>query len=119
MGCNLNSAACMLKLNKPSGAKAACTEVLAVEGENIKALFRRASACVALQGFAEACVDLRKLLEVDPTNTEAQKLLAQAVQNGKAQSKQTSAMFSKMTKALDGNITEEQDKLREEERHQK
>merc|ERR1712113_704355 len=52
-------------------------------------------------------------------NSEAQKLLAQAVQSGKAQSKQASAMFSKMTKALDGNITQEQEKLREEERHQK
>merc|ERR1739841_494409 len=89
------------------------------EAENVKALFRRASASMALQGFAEACVDLRKLLEVDPSNTEAQKLLAQAIQSGKAQTKQTSAMFSKMTKALDGNIAEEQEKRREEERHHK
>merc|ERR1712176_1534246 len=57
--CHLNMAACMLKLADANGADDACTKVLLDEPENIKALFRRASARIALESFSEACSDLR------------------------------------------------------------
>merc|ERR1712060_143944 len=39
--CELNKAACMLKVGDNYGAKNACTAVLRVDPENVKALFRR------------------------------------------------------------------------------
>jgi len=114
--CHLNNAACLLKLNDNHGAKSACTAVLVDEPGNIKALFRRATARLELQEFDEACVDLRQLLEIDPENREAKKLFIQAVRRAKEAKTQASAMFTKMTKGLDGNIADEQERRRLEER---
>lgn len=117
--CQLNQAACMLKLNDPSGAKAVCKLVLKDDPSNIKALFRRASAYLALCEYAEAASDLRHLLELDPENKEAQRLLPQAVRNAKEDKQKSALMGTKMTKALDGDFSEEQAKRMKEERETK
>ena len=45
---------------------------------NIKAWFRRAQANVSLTDFTDAIVDLRAVLDVDPMNIPAKRLLCQA-----------------------------------------
>eukprot|EP00928_Gymnodinium_smaydae_P088326 TRINITY_DN72432_c0_g1_i1.p1 TRINITY_DN72432_c0_g1~~TRINITY_DN72432_c0_g1_i1.p1 ORF type:complete len:608 (-),score=137.70 TRINITY_DN72432_c0_g1_i1:280-2052(-) len=117
--CQLNSAMCMLKLGDNRGASTACTYVLAEEPDNVKALFRRASARLALDEFPEAVSDLRHLLEVDSENKDAQRLLSQAVRDAKVANKSASATFGKMCQALDGKDAEDQARKMEEARHTK
>lgn len=105
--CDLNRAACMLKLGDYFGAKAVCTSVLAADPANVKALFRRASAYLELHEFSEAITDLRRLLELEPGNKDAQRLLPQAVRGAKQEDKKASSMFAKMNKAFSGLADEE------------
>mmetsp|Transcript_26680 Transcript_26680/g.75374 ORF Transcript_26680/g.75374 Transcript_26680/m.75374 type:complete len:590 (+) Transcript_26680:95-1864(+) len=111
--CELNKAACMLKLGDHSGAKSACTAVLRADPRNVKALFRRASAYYALHEYSEAVADLKYLVEVDPENKEAQRLLPQAVRGARQEEKKASSMFTRMNKAFSGLADEEERTHRE------
>merc|ERR1712217_151838 len=51
--CELNKAACYLKLQDYSEAKNACNAVLKDEKQNVKALYRQAQAEHGLKNFAE------------------------------------------------------------------
>eukprot|EP00408_Alexandrium_pacificum_P068092 CAMPEP_0171180238 /NCGR_PEP_ID=MMETSP0790-20130122/13656_1 /TAXON_ID=2925 /ORGANISM="Alexandrium catenella, Strain OF101" /LENGTH=448 /DNA_ID=CAMNT_0011645169 /DNA_START=27 /DNA_END=1370 /DNA_ORIENTATION=- len=75
--CELNRAACLLKLDDNAGARAACDRVLADDPDQVKALYRRGSACFALSDYGSAQKDLAKALRLDPKNAEARSLLLQ------------------------------------------
>jgi cytochrome c-type biogenesis protein CcmH/NrfG len=51
------------------------TEALLQDPQSVKALFRRATALEKLQLFGRAQEDLRRLLEIEPTNKEASAML--------------------------------------------
>jgi len=111
--CELNKAACMLKLADLFGAKVACNVVLSEEPGNEKALFRRASAHFGLHEFADSAHDLQRLLELNPANTEAKRLLPQAIRGAKQQDKKLSCMFARMNKAFNGFAEEEERRVAE------
>ncbi|WP_348243394.1 hypothetical protein, partial [Salmonella enterica] len=46
VACNLNDAACKLKLKDYKQAEKLCTKVLDLDGRNVKALYRRAQAYI-------------------------------------------------------------------------
>ena len=76
-----NGAQAALKLSEWDAAVELASAVLKGEGErcNSKALFRRASACAARAGDGDAASarkDLTRLLEIEPGNGGARKLLA-------------------------------------------
>lgn len=112
--CELNRAACLLKLGDNTGARDSCTEVLKVNPGNVKALYRRACAHLELKDNAEAAKDLRRLLEQDPENKEAQRLLHQAVKAKKHDDKNTGAMLTGMNKAFDGFANAEENRVKEQ-----
>ncbi|KAK8332615.1 hypothetical protein V6Z11_A10G152300 [Gossypium hirsutum] len=68
--CNLNNAACKLKLKDYKKAKKLCTEVLELDDKNVKALYRRAQAYMELVDFDLAEADIKKALEIDPDNRD-------------------------------------------------
>ncbi|XP_040935267.1 peptidyl-prolyl cis-trans isomerase FKBP62 isoform X1 [Gossypium hirsutum] len=68
--CNLNNAACKLKLKDYKKAKKLCTEVLELDDRNVKALYRRAQAYMELVDFDLAEADIKKALEIDPDNRD-------------------------------------------------
>ncbi|CAN6456364.1 unnamed protein product [Victoria cruziana] len=68
--CSLNNAACKLKLKKYREAVKLCTNVLKLESQNVKALFRRAQAYIETTDFDLAELDLKKAMEIDPENRE-------------------------------------------------
>ena len=72
---HLNSALCHLKLNEFQKAINACNNVIGKEPNNIKALFRRASANKMLESYHAAAKDLKNLLELNPKNGAAIQLL--------------------------------------------
>lgn len=60
-----NSAACLLKLQKPSLAKEKCDLALEIDPNMVKAIFRRGQANSAMKEFDEAIKDFTRCMEVD------------------------------------------------------
>jgi FK506-binding protein 4/5 len=100
--CNLNNAACKLKLKDFKQAEKLCTKVLELDSQNVKALFRRAQAYTQLADLELAEVDIKKALEIDPDNRDVKltyKTLKEKIKEiNKKDAKFYSNMFSKMTK---------------------
>lgn len=68
ISCNLNNAACKLKLKDYKQTVKLCTKVLDADSKNVKALYRRAQAYIQLVDLDLAEMDIRKALEIDPKN---------------------------------------------------
>eukprot|EP00434_Breviolum_minutum_P014173 symbB.v1.2.012494.t1/scaffold862.1/size157115/3 len=105
--CDLNKAACHLKLKQHQDARRCCNN----------ALFRRAQAAFGLYEYAECVRDIKRILELDPNNREAKVLYKQAQIGQKEEDKkvqctvictcpkmsqvlQVKGMFTKMCKGL-------------------
>ncbi|XP_077459617.1 mitochondrial import receptor subunit TOM34 [Stigmatopora argus] len=70
-----NRALCYLALGRYRDAVGDCDAALALDGVNIKALYRRAQAYKELQNTTACIRDLKELLEVEPGNSAAVKML--------------------------------------------
>ncbi|KAI9077717.1 hypothetical protein K1719_040323 [Acacia pycnantha] len=102
VACNLNNAACKLKLKNYIEAERLCTKVLDLESTNVKALYRRAQAYIELTDLDLAEIDIKKALEIDPDNRDVKleyKTLKQKVKEyNRKEAKFYGNMFAKMTK---------------------
>jgi len=98
--CHLNAAACWLKLEVWPEADQSCKQVLREDPGNVKALFRRGQALNNLGEYREAGQIIRRVLEIDPDNKEAQRMLARLRQAAKAEAQQQKGMFSRMAKGI-------------------
>ncbi|OVA08660.1 Peptidyl-prolyl cis-trans isomerase [Macleaya cordata] len=100
--CNLNNAACKLKLKDYKEAVKLCTKVLEIESTNVKALYRRAQAYIQLVDFDLAELDIKKALEIDPNNRDVKleyKVLKEKVKEyNKKDAKFYGNIFAKMSK---------------------
>lgn len=70
VSCNLNNAACKLKLKEYKEAAKLCSKVLEIDNKNVKALYRRAQAYIQLVDLDLAELDIKKALEIDPDNRD-------------------------------------------------
>ncbi|WMV48426.1 hypothetical protein MTR67_041811 [Solanum verrucosum] len=70
VSCNLNNAACKLKLKEYKEAAKLCSKVLEIDSKNVKALYRRAQAYIQLVDLDLAELDIKKALEIDPDNRD-------------------------------------------------
>ncbi|KAG5588783.1 hypothetical protein H5410_049217 [Solanum commersonii] len=70
VSCNLNNAACKLKLKEYKKAAKLCSKVLEIDNKNVKALYRRAQAYIQLVDLDLAELDIKKALEIDPDNRD-------------------------------------------------
>lgn len=100
--CNLNDAACKLKLKDYKQAEKLCTKVLELDSRNVKALYRRAQAYIQLADLDLAEFDIKKALEIDPDNRDVKleyKVLKEKVKEyNKKDAKFYGNMFAKMSK---------------------
>ena len=96
--CLLNEAMCHLKLEQFAKAEAACSKVLKEDTQNVKGLYRRAQALARMGEFERALMDLKNLVEVDPTNTDARTLLSSVRAEVKKANEQMKGLYSKMMK---------------------
>ncbi|KAK9069381.1 hypothetical protein SSX86_011284 [Deinandra increscens subsp. villosa] len=100
--CNLNNAACQLKLKEYKQAEKLCTKVLELESTNVKALYRRAQAYINVADLDLAEIDIKKALEIDPNNKDVKleyKVLKEKIKEyNKKDAKFYGNMFAKMTK---------------------
>merc|ERR1712060_461303 len=98
--CELNKAACYLKLEDYSEAKKSCTTVLKDDSQNVKAVFRKAQAELHLKNFLEGIQDCKRVVQLDAQNKDARALLKQAQAGQKEEDKKSKGLFANMCKAL-------------------
>ncbi|KAL5711713.1 peptidylprolyl isomerase [Ranunculus cassubicifolius] len=102
VSCNLNNAACKLKLKDYKQAEKLCTKVLELETNNVKALYRRAQAYIQLADLDLAEFDIKKALEIDPNNRdvklEYKKLKEKMKEFNKKDAQFYGNIFAKMSK---------------------
>ncbi|CAJ1938765.1 unnamed protein product [Sphenostylis stenocarpa] len=100
--CNLNNAACKLKLKDYKQAEKMCTKALELDSRNVKALYRRAQAYLHLVDLDLAEMDIKKALEIEPDNRDVKmeyKILKQKVREyNKKDAQFYGCMFAKMNK---------------------
>jgi len=106
LSCHLNTAQCYLKgtqgeqENRDEAmykkVKVACNSALEIDATNIKALFRRALAAEKLKDFESASKDLKKGLELDPTNKEFIQAEARVTRMIAIQKQKEKKMYGKM-----------------------
>jgi len=104
--CNLNVAACHIKLESWRDAEKACGAVLREEPDNVKALFRRGHALKELAEYHDAEQCLKRVLDIDKENKEAARMLAKIKQFVKMEVAQQKQMFSKMLAGGNKSINE-------------
>ncbi|KAK7292997.1 hypothetical protein RJT34_15857 [Clitoria ternatea] len=73
--CHANRAVCFLKLGKYEDTTKECTKALELNPAYVKALLRRGEAHEKLDHFEEAIADMKKILEIDPSNDQARKTI--------------------------------------------
>ncbi|XP_068623233.1 peptidyl-prolyl cis-trans isomerase D [Battus philenor] len=73
--CQLNMAACCIKLGDYKACIRFASEVLQIDPKNEKALYRRGQANFALKNYDAALVDLKQASNSAPNNKAVQKLL--------------------------------------------
>ncbi|XP_027334894.1 tetratricopeptide repeat protein 1 [Abrus precatorius] len=73
--CHANRAVCFLKLGKYENTIKECTKALELNPVYVKALVRRGEAHEKLEHFEEAIADMKKILEIDPSNDQARKTI--------------------------------------------
>jgi len=98
--CELNLAACLIKVKDFSQARTSCDNVLKDDAQNVKALFRKAQAEFGLKNFDESMRIAKKVVEVDPQNKEARGLYKDAHAEQKKVDQQAKGLFAKMCGGL-------------------
>lgn len=98
--CELNKAACYLKLNDYAEAKKSCNVVIKDESQNVKAIYRRAQAEYGLQDLSECIRDCKLIIQIDAKNKDARTLLKQAQAGLKEQDRKCKGFFLNICKAL-------------------
>jgi len=92
--CHLNYAACALKLKEWRLAKENCDKALAIETNNVKALFRRAQAYLGTFDHELAQKDLVAAAKLEPANKDIRDLLRKIQDDLKAQTQREKQLFA-------------------------
>jgi len=98
--CELNKAACYLKIADYDEAKKACGEVLKNDSMNVKALYRKAQCDYHLKNFSDCMLGCKRVVEIDAQNKDARALMKQAQAGQKEEDKKSKGLFANMCKAL-------------------
>jgi len=101
--CMLNRALCLNKAGIHRRAIRACNHVLEEEPQNVKALFRKAQARLAMGDALRALPDAIAALELEPQNKEIRNLVAQVRARQKDLDRTVKGMYAGMCSAL-GNL---------------
>ncbi|GFR45320.1 hypothetical protein Agub_g6687 [Astrephomene gubernaculifera] len=96
--CWLNLAALDIKRAHWKDALRNCNNVLDVDSQNVKALYRRAQAHMGLQDLFEAEQDLKKAQYAEPNNADVAALSRKLKAAMREQNKKEASLYSKMFK---------------------
>ncbi|KAF7825697.1 Tetratricopeptide repeat protein 1 [Senna tora] len=73
--CHANRAVCFMKLGKYDSTIKECTKAIELNPVYVKAMIRRGEAHEKLENYEEAIADMKKILEIDPSNDQARKTI--------------------------------------------
>jgi len=93
---NLNMAAVHIKLQKYERAIEECTQVLTLDKNHAKALFRRGQAHLALNDYYKAKEDLEAADKLTPNNKPIKKELEKIIAWEKKEDERAKGMYQKM-----------------------
>mmetsp|Transcript_22395 Transcript_22395/g.45273 ORF Transcript_22395/g.45273 Transcript_22395/m.45273 type:complete len:352 (-) Transcript_22395:239-1294(-) len=96
LSCHLNCAMCFLKLQKPEQCRKKCNDALAMDAGNVKALFRRGCANLALGDADKAEADLKEAEKKSPDDVAVKKELAKVAAYRKKQAGREKDLAKKM-----------------------
>ncbi|GIL82576.1 hypothetical protein Vretimale_12040 [Volvox reticuliferus] len=94
--CWLNLAAMDVKKSHWKDALKHCNNVLEIDSQNVKALYRRAQAQMGLADLFEAERDLKSALYAEPNNADVQGLMRKLKVAIREQNKKEASLYSKM-----------------------
>eukprot|EP00927_Polykrikos_kofoidii_P000232 TRINITY_DN10098_c0_g1_i1.p1 TRINITY_DN10098_c0_g1~~TRINITY_DN10098_c0_g1_i1.p1 ORF type:complete len:639 (-),score=157.35 TRINITY_DN10098_c0_g1_i1:137-1960(-) len=98
--CELNKAACFIKLQEFHDAKNSCDAVLKEEPQNVKAVHRQAQANFGLKDFLDCIRDCKRVVELDPQNREARSLFRKARLCQQEEDQKAKGFYANMCQAL-------------------
>eukprot|EP01118_Nematostelium_gracile_P009378 TRINITY_DN3152_c0_g1_i1.p1 TRINITY_DN3152_c0_g1~~TRINITY_DN3152_c0_g1_i1.p1 ORF type:complete len:207 (+),score=76.77 TRINITY_DN3152_c0_g1_i1:117-737(+) len=104
-----NMATVHLKLNRFTKCVSCCDQVLQIESNNIKALFRRGKAHLALNDLDRAESDLNKAAELDPNDKMIQRELLVLKKKNKEQDKKQQKFYSNLFERMSKENDEDKD----------
>mmetsp|Transcript_4911 Transcript_4911/g.10548 ORF Transcript_4911/g.10548 Transcript_4911/m.10548 type:complete len:375 (+) Transcript_4911:85-1209(+) len=96
VACMLNRAACRLKMGMNEGAKEDCESVLEAEPNNVKAIFRKGQAMVALKDVPGGLVELKRAHNMEPDDKGILAALQHAKKLVEAERQREAATYKKM-----------------------
>lgn len=96
LSCNLNNAACKLKLGEYPAASRLCTKVLELDPSNVKALFRRSQAYLKTSELEKAEEDIKRVLIIDPNNRDVKIMYKELKDKQKEYIRDQAEIFSTM-----------------------
>ena len=91
-----NFAACQIKSGNYKMAIINCTKCLEIDNNNVKALFRRATAYAGIKEYELAINDCQTAISNDPNNVDVKKKLNQVENLQKQYNQNMSSKFKKM-----------------------
>ncbi|XP_065184289.1 peptidyl-prolyl cis-trans isomerase FKBP4-like [Sycon ciliatum] len=92
--CLLNCAATQLKLKMWASARESCSQALELDGDNVKALYRRAEAYLGLNCPEDSIQDLQRVLKLEPDNKPARQRMRQAEDKQKVLRDKEKSLYS-------------------------
>ncbi|XP_022722976.1 70 kDa peptidyl-prolyl isomerase-like [Durio zibethinus] len=109
--CNLNNAACKLKLKDYKQAEQLCSKVLELDNRNVKAVYLRAQAYIQPVDLDLAEVDIKRALETDPDNRDVKleyRVLKEKIGEHNKDSQFYGNMFAKMNKLEQAKVAKQE-----------
>ncbi|GBG79509.1 hypothetical protein CBR_g29656 [Chara braunii] len=96
IACNLNNAACKLKLKQFNETVKLCSKVLESDSQNVKALYRRAQAYMGADDLDLAEYDLKKATDIDPENRDVKLAVRELKRRQRVQNQQEAKLYGNM-----------------------
>jgi FK506-binding protein 4/5 len=98
--CNLNRAACQLKLQDFAAAKQSCSDALYIDPTNVKALYRRSQAHTATFDFDRAYRDILAAIKQTPTDAALRAEFTKIKEAQEEYEKKTKAALAAFSKGM-------------------
>lgn len=98
----LNEAQCRLAMDEPKEARELCSRVLERDAACVKALFRRATAALALQEYGAARADLLAAAKLEPSNRAVRAKMAECAEAAKEEKQAERRLYAAMLGAGKG-----------------
>ncbi|XP_028967408.1 peptidyl-prolyl cis-trans isomerase FKBP4 [Galendromus occidentalis] len=92
----LNMSLTHLKMDEHLKCIANCEEIIAMDGKNVKAIFRRGQAKLSIKEYDDAVEDFTKCVELEPDNKAAQSQLRIAKAKRRAQLEKEKHLYKNM-----------------------